>query len=81
MVAMHFVVPLQAQSRTRYKISESSLQEIMERIPPTNYSWLVDCVLQYRCVYGVEQWLIKWKDYTDDHNTWESWCVSRLICL
>ena len=30
-------------------------------------------VVQYRCQYGVEQWLVKWKDYGEDRNTWEPW--------
>mmetsp|Transcript_41088 Transcript_41088/g.82361 ORF Transcript_41088/g.82361 Transcript_41088/m.82361 type:complete len:133 (+) Transcript_41088:684-1082(+) len=35
-------------------------------------------VMQYRCLYGIEQWLVKWKDdrlrsYGEDHNTWEPW--------
>ena len=30
-------------------------------------------MVQYRCQYGVEQWLVKWKDYGEDRNTWEPW--------
>ena len=30
-------------------------------------------VVQYRCQYGVEQWLVKWKDHGEDRNTWEPW--------
>ena len=30
-------------------------------------------VVQYRCQYGIEQWLVKWKDYGEDRNTWEPW--------
>ena len=26
---------------------------------------------QYRVKYGVEQWLLKWKGYGEDRNTWE----------
>ncbi|KAJ1615590.1 hypothetical protein T492DRAFT_897424, partial [Pavlovales sp. CCMP2436] len=28
-------------------------------------------VLQYRTYYRQEQWLIKWRDYGEDRNTWE----------
>ncbi|KAJ1626321.1 hypothetical protein T492DRAFT_1033331 [Pavlovales sp. CCMP2436] len=31
----------------------------------------VEKVLQYRTYYRQEQWLIKWKDYGEDRNTWE----------
>ena len=24
-------------------------------------------------VYGAEQWLVKWKGYGEDRNTWEPW--------
>ena len=30
-------------------------------------------MVQYRCQYGIEQWLVKWKDYGEDRNTWEPW--------
>jgi hypothetical protein len=30
-------------------------------------------VVQYRCQYGVEQWLVKWRDCGEDRNTWEPW--------
>ena len=33
----------------------------------------VEKVVQYRCLYGVEQWLVKWKGYAEDRNTWEKW--------
>jgi len=28
-------------------------------------------VSQYRVKYGVEQWLLKWRGYGEDRNTWE----------
>ena len=31
------------------------------------------CCTQYRVNCRVEQWLIKWKDYGEDRNTWEPW--------
>ena len=33
----------------------------------------VEAVIQYRMTYGVEQWLVKWKGYGEDRNTWEPW--------
>ena len=34
---------------------------------------MVESVIEYRMVYGVEQWLVKWKGYGEDRNTWEPW--------
>ena len=28
-------------------------------------------MVQYRCQYGTEQWLVKWKGYGEDRKTWE----------
>ncbi|KAJ1640884.1 hypothetical protein T492DRAFT_926807 [Pavlovales sp. CCMP2436] len=40
---------------------------------PTSYDeWEVEKVLQYRTYHRQEQWLIKWKDYGEDRNTWEA---------
>ena len=33
------------------------------RMPTENEQWKVEAVVQYRCQYGTEQWLVKWKDY------------------
>ena len=33
----------------------------------------MECIAQYRCIYGTEQWLVKWCGYDDDRNTWEPW--------
>lgn len=30
-------------------------------------------VVEYRMVYGMEQWLIKRKTHGEDRNTWEPW--------
>lgn len=61
----------QAQSRTRFKIEDTSLQAIRDELPNGIHEWLVDKLLQYRCVYGVEQWLVRWKGYDEDRNSWE----------
>ena len=42
-------------------------------MPTENEQWKVESVVQYRCQYGTEQWLVKWKDYGEDRNTWEPW--------
>lgn len=63
----------------RYKLDEASLRAILVEMPTTSHEWEVERVLQYRCVYGEEQWLIKWKGFTEDRNTWEPWCVLPLL--
>ncbi|KAJ1636220.1 hypothetical protein T492DRAFT_960473, partial [Pavlovales sp. CCMP2436] len=40
-------------------------------MPTSDDEWEVEKVLQYRTYYRQEQWLIKWKDYGEDRNTWE----------
>ncbi|KAJ1627060.1 hypothetical protein T492DRAFT_1028200 [Pavlovales sp. CCMP2436] len=40
-------------------------------MPTSDDEWKVEKVLQYRTYYRQEQWLIKWKDYGEDRNTWE----------
>ena len=34
-------------------------------------SWEVESVVQFRSYYRKEQWLVKWKGYGEDRNTWE----------
>ena len=29
--------------------------------------------MEYRCIYGTEQWLVRWKGYGEDGSTWEPW--------
>ena len=36
-------------------------------------SWEVESVVQFRSYYRKEQWLVKWKGYGEDRNTWEPW--------
>ena len=42
-------------------------------MPTADDDWEVESVAEYRCVYGVEQWLVKWRGYGEDRNTWEPW--------
>lgn len=60
-------------ARRRFKIEESSLRDIHIAMPTMHDLWVVDKVLQYRCIYGEEQWLIKWKEFASNQNTWEPW--------
>ena len=62
-----------SQSRKRFKIEDDSMLAIHAEMPTSNDDWEVEAVLQYRMKYGVEQWLVKWKGYGEDHNTWEPW--------
>lgn len=64
---------LQGACRQKFKIDEASLQAIRAEMPAINDDWEVDKVIQYRCLYGTEQWLVKWKGFDDDRNTWEPW--------
>ena len=58
---------------TRFRIADESLLSIRAALPTASDSWEVDTVAEYRCVGGTEQWLVKWKDYGEDRNTWEPW--------
>mmetsp|Transcript_44101 Transcript_44101/g.138973 ORF Transcript_44101/g.138973 Transcript_44101/m.138973 type:complete len:149 (+) Transcript_44101:235-681(+) len=58
-------------SRTRVTISDESMAEIHAEMPTSSDGWEVEAVIQYRMMYGVEQWLVKWKGYREDRNTWE----------
>ena len=62
-----------AAARRRFRIEDISLAAIRAEMPTSNDDWQVERVAQYRVVYGVEQWLVKWKDYGEDRNTWEPW--------
>ena len=50
-------------ARERFKITDDSLLAIRAEMPTENEQWKVEAVVQYRCQYGTEQWLVKWKDY------------------
>ena len=54
-------------------IEPSSLLHIRAEMPTADDSWAVERVTEYRCLYGIEQWLVKWKGYGEDHHTWEPW--------
>ena len=57
----------------RFKIEEDSLLKIRAEMPTSSDDWEAESIAQYRIQYGVEQWLVKWRDYGEDHNTWEPW--------
>jgi len=62
---------LVSASRQRFKIADESLLEIRAGMPTSSDDLEVEAVSQYRVKYGVEQWLLKWKGYGEDRNTWE----------
>ena len=57
----------------RFRLAGESLDAIKGEMPSASDHWEVETVLQYRKRYGKEQWLIKWKDWPHDRNTWEFW--------
>lgn len=69
---------------TRYKLApegekgedgstSNGLLEIRAEMPTLDDTWEVEEVVQYRTYYRKEQWLVKWKGYGEDRNTWEPW--------
>ena len=60
-------------SRRRQVIADPDLRRIRAEMPTSDDDWEVEYLAQYRCVYGVEQWLVKWRNYGQDRNTWEPW--------
>lgn len=60
-------------SRRRVQIEYESLLAIRAEMPRQDDEWVVERVAEYRMLHGVEQWLVKWKDYTEAQNTWEPW--------
>ena len=57
--------------RQQFKISDESVHAIRAEMPTADDDWEVEAVVEYRCVYGTEQWLVKWKGYGEERNTWE----------
>ena len=55
----------------KFKLKPEALLEIRAEMPTVDDSWDVEDVVQYRKYYRKEQWLIKWKGYGEDRNTWE----------
>jgi hypothetical protein len=49
----------------------NGLLQIRAEMPTMDDSWDVEVVVQYRSYYRKEQWLVKWKHYGEDKNTWE----------
>ena len=35
--------------------------------------WEVEKLLEYRSKYRKDYWLVKWKGFNEDRNTWEPW--------
>ena len=63
---------LPAEGRTETGGQKTNgLLEIRAEMPTMDDSWDVEAVVQYRTYYRKEQWLIKWKGYGEDRNTWE----------
>lgn len=60
-------------SRRQYKIELKSLETIRSEMPCIDDNFEVERVLQYRCIYSTEQWLIEWKNYSTDRNSWQPW--------
>lgn len=75
--------PAPAAPPTRFKLAAdgrtnaddgsttNGLLEIRAAMPTMDDSWDVEDVVQYRKYYGKEKWLIKWKGYGEDQNSWE----------
>ena len=57
--------------RQQFKVSDESVHAIRAEMPTADDDWEVEAVVEYRCVYGTEQWLVKWKGYGEERNTWE----------
>lgn len=51
----------------------NGLHEIRAEMPTIDDSWEVEDVVQFKTYYRKEYWLIKWKGYGEDRNTWEPW--------
>ena len=62
-----------ATDRARLAIHKKSLLQIRAEMPSADDSWEVEAVVQFRSYYRKEQWLVKWKGYGEDRNTWEPW--------
>ena len=62
-----------ATARARFTIHKDSLLQIRAEMPSADDSWEVEAVVQFRSYYRKEQWLVKWKGYGEDRNTWEPW--------
>ena len=60
-------------SRQRVRIGDTSLHAIRAEMPTQSDDWEVESVAEYRMQYGVEQWLVQWKGWGEERNTWEPW--------
>ena len=49
--------------------------EIRAEMPVHSNVWEVELekIVQHRSYDRNDQWLVKWKGYTESHNNWEPW--------
>jgi hypothetical protein len=66
-----------SQRTQRFVIAPDSLEQMRAEMPSVDDEWEVEAVLQYRTYFRQEQWLIKWKGYCEDRNTWEPLAPER----
>ena len=62
-----------APARPRFTIHKDSLQQIRAEMPSASDEWEVEAVVQWRTYYRKDQWLVKWRGWGEDRNTWEPW--------
>nr|XP_050845732.1 histone-lysine N-methyltransferase SUV39H2-like isoform X2 [Vespula vulgaris] len=53
------------------KYSSSHNNNVKLKITPKKDVWEVEKILNKKKINGVTSYLIKWKDWSDDYNTWE----------
>ena len=63
--------PLQQAARPAAPACRDPVTRGLSRSPACRAQ--VECIAEYRLQYGIEQWLVKWKNYGEDRNTWEPW--------
>ena len=58
---------------TRFRLGEESRDQIRAEMPTMADDWEVEKLLEYRSKYRKDYWLVKWKGFNEDRNTWEPW--------